>query len=201
MATSFMASVRRKSENGSNGKTRPAASLAGTIIPPRESRYKLYQRLRVGRLSERYATGSPGKSASSFKKAFCMKRNLVLPVTSLLSILFASFHLVDDIVYGSEKGLASNLLIVAILAVWLYGTIMLPERRAGYIIMLLGSLLGLTIFVTHVTGAGGLAGIEIGKLSGAFFFVWTLVALAVVSLLSLTVSALGLWNLLRSKAP
>ena len=130
-----------------------------------------------------------------------MNRNIVLTVTSLLAILLASFHLVDDIVYGSEKGVASNLLIVAILAVWLYGTLMLSERRAGYIIVLLGSLAGLVIFLTHLTGTGGLAGITIGKLSGAFFFVWTLLTLAVVSLLSLTVSAQGLWGLLRSKAP
>lgn len=129
-----------------------------------------------------------------------MKRTLVLPVTSLLSILLASFHLVDDVVYGSEKGVASNVLIVVILAVWLYGTLVLPQRPAGHVIMLVGSLLGLTIFVTHLTGTGGLTGIEIGKLSGAFFFVWTLVALAVFSLLSLTLSAQGLWSLLRSKA-
>ena len=129
-----------------------------------------------------------------------MKRNLVLQVTSLLSILLASFHLVDDIVYGAEKGVASNLIMVAILAVWLYGTLMLPERRSGHSIMLIGSLLGLVIFVTHLTGTGGLAGIQIGKLSGAFFFVWTLLALAVVSLLSLALSAHGLWDLLRSKA-
>ena len=129
-----------------------------------------------------------------------MKRNLVLPVTSLLSILLASLHLADDIVYGSDKGVTLTLLIVAILFVWLYGTLMLPERLAGHIIMLLGSLAGLTIFVAHVSGTGGLPGIEIGKLSGAFFFVWTLLALAVVSLLSLTASAHGLLNLLRTKA-
>ena len=128
-----------------------------------------------------------------------MKQNVVLLVASLLSILFASFHLVDDVVYGSEKGVASNVLVVVILAVWLYGTLMLTERRAGHIIMLLGSLLGLTVFLVHLTGAGGLAGIRIGKLSGAFFFVWTLLALAIVSLLSLTVSGHGLWRLLRSK--
>jgi hypothetical protein len=126
-------------------------------------------------------------------------RNVILRVTSLLAILLASFHLVDDIVYGSEKSVASNVLIVVILAVWLYGTLMLAERRSGHIIMLLGSLAGLVIFAVHVTGTGGLAGIEIGKLSGAFFFVWTLLALAVVSLLSLAISAHGLWNLLRSK--
>jgi hypothetical protein len=129
-----------------------------------------------------------------------VKRSIVLPVASLLSIIFASFHLVDDIVYGSEKGVASNVLIAVILAVWLYGTLMLPERRAGQIIMLLGSLIGLTIFSVHVTGPGGLSGIEIGKLSGAFFFVWTLLALAVVSILSLALSAHGLWSLLRSRA-
>jgi hypothetical protein len=132
--------------------------------------------------------------------AFCVKRNLVLPVTSLLSILLASFHLVDDIVYGSDKGVALNLLMVAILAVWLYGTLMLPERRAGHIIMLLGSLLGLAIFLIHVTGTGGLQGIEIGKRSGAFFFVWTLLALAVGSLLSLALSSQSLWSLRRSSS-
>jgi hypothetical protein len=126
--------------------------------------------------------------------------NLILPVTSVLSILLASFHLVDDIVYGSDKGVVSNVVIAVVLAVWLYATLLLSERRSGHIIMLIGSLLGLTIFVTHLTGSGGLPGIHIGKLSGVFFFVWTLLALAVVSLLSLTLSAHGLWNLLRAKA-
>lgn len=123
-----------------------------------------------------------------------MKRTLLLPVTSVLAILFASFHLVDDIVYGSDKSAASSIIVAAILAVWLYGTLVLPERRAGHIIMLVGSLLGLVIFVVHVTGAGGLAGIHIGKLSGVFFYVWTLLALAVVSLLSLAISAQSLWR-------
>jgi len=129
-----------------------------------------------------------------------VKRNFVLPVTSLIAILLASFHLVDDIVYGSEKGVTPDLLMVVILAVWLYGTLMLSERLAGYIITLLGSLLGLIVFWVHVTGPGGLLGIEIGQMSGAFFFVWTLLALAIVSLLSLTLSAQGLWSLLRSEA-
>ena len=129
-----------------------------------------------------------------------MKRNLVLPVASLLAILLASFHLADDITYGADKGVAASVLIVAILAVWLFGTLMLSERRAGLIIMLVGSLLGLTIFFVHLTGAGGLQGIAIGKMSGPFFFVWTLLALAVVSLLSLALSTQGLWTLLRSNA-
>jgi hypothetical protein len=134
------------------------------------------------------------------KKVCCVKRNLILPVTSLVAILLASFHLVDDVVYGAEKSVASGLLIAVILAVWLYGTLMLPERLAGQVIMLLGSVLGLVVFTVHLTGTGGLQGIQIGKSSGAFFFVWTLLALAVVSLLSLTLSAHGLWSLSRPKA-
>ena len=96
--------------------------------------------------------------------------------------------------------MAPNLLMVAILAVWLYGTLMLSECLAGHVIMLLGSLLGLTVFWVHVAGAGGLQGIEIGQMSGDILFVWTLLVLAIVSLLSLALSAQGLWSLLRSKA-
>lgn len=129
-----------------------------------------------------------------------MKRSLVLPVTSLLSILLASFHLADDIAYGSDKGVVSSLLMAVILAVWLYGTLMLSERISGRVIMLLGSLLGLTVFLTHATGTGGLPGTEIGTLSGAFFFVWTLLALAITSLVAFAASAQGIWSLFRSKA-
>lgn len=124
-----------------------------------------------------------------------------MPVTSLLSILLASLHLVDDIVYGADKGRLATLITVAVLALWLYGTLILSESRTGHIIMLLGSLVGLTIFFAHVSGTGGLLDGELGKSSGVFFFVWTLLALAVVSLVSFILSMIGLWNLLRSRAP
>src|SRR5215467_11414554 len=54
--------------------------------------------------------------------------------------------------------------------------LVLAERRAGYIIILLGSLLGLVVPVIHMKGASGVVGGEIGKSSQAFFFVWTLLA-------------------------
>lgn len=127
-----------------------------------------------------------------------MKQNLLLPGTSLLCIVLLSFHFADDIAYGSEKGIVSNLIIVAVLSIFLYGTVALPERRSGHIIMLIGSLCGLVVFATHLTGTGGLAGIHIGILSGPFFFVWTLLALAVVSLLLLALATQGLWKLLRT---
>ena len=38
-----------------------------------------------------------------------MKQNLLLTITSMLSILFMTFHLTDDIVRGMEPGGLSSL--------------------------------------------------------------------------------------------
>jgi len=122
-----------------------------------------------------------------------MKHNVMLTITSLLSILFVTFHLADDIVRGFEKGGVSNLTAVPIFVVWLYGTLVLAERRSGYVIILLFSLLGLAVPVLHMTGKG--VGGEIAKSSGGFFFVWTLIALGVTALFSVILSVRGLWSL------
>jgi hypothetical protein len=125
-----------------------------------------------------------------------MKHNVMLTIASLLSILFSTFHLTDDIIRGMEKGGASNLVAVPILVVWLYGTLVLAERRSGYIIILLGSLLASGMPVIHMRGAGVGA---IAKSSGAFFFVWTLLALGVTGLFSVILSVRGLWSLQRGQ--
>jgi hypothetical protein len=72
-----------------------------------------------------------------------MKQYVTLTIASLLSILFMTFHLTDDIVRGMEPGTLSNLIALPILVVWLYGTLVLAGKRSGYVIILLGSLLGL----------------------------------------------------------
>src|SRR5262245_37309685 len=124
-----------------------------------------------------------------------MKHNLTLTIASLLSILFLTFHLTDDIVRGFEKGGVSNLTAVPIFVVWLYGTLVLAERRSGYDIILLGSLLGLGVPVLHMMGKGVGVGSKIANSSGAFFFVWTLIALGVTALFSVILSVRGLWSL------
>jgi hypothetical protein len=125
-----------------------------------------------------------------------MKHNVILTIASLLSILFSTFHLTDDIIRGMEKGGAANLVAVPILVVWLYGTLVLAERRSGYIIILLGSLLASGMPVIHMRGAGVGA---IAKSSGALFFVWTLLALGVTGLFSVILSVRGLWGLQRGQ--
>ena len=123
-----------------------------------------------------------------------MKRSVMLTITSLLSILFVTFHLADDIVRGFEPGGFKNLSGVLILVVWLYGTLVLAERRSGYIIILLGSLLGLLMPVAHMRRAG-LVGGRIANSSGIFFWVWTLITLGVTATFSVILSVRGLWSL------
>ena len=123
-----------------------------------------------------------------------MKQTLVLTIASLLSILFTTFHLADDIVRGMEPGTLSDLIAVPILVIWLYGTLVLAEKRSGYVIILLGSLLGLLVPVIHMNGKGVGVGSRIANSSGAFFFVWTLIALGVTALFSVILSARALWE-------
>ena len=129
-----------------------------------------------------------------------MKQNLLLTIASLLSILFFTFHLTDDIVRGFEPGGFSNLTAVPIIVVWLYGTLVLAERRSGYIIILLGSLLGLGVPYIHMRGKGVGVASGIANSSGGFFFIWTLIALGVTALFSVILSAHGLWSLRRGQS-
>jgi hypothetical protein len=124
-----------------------------------------------------------------------MKHKLTLTISSLLSILFFTFHLTDDIVRGFEKGGVSNLTAVPIFVVWLYGTLVLAERRSGYVIILLGSLLSLAVPVLHMKGKGVGVASGIANSGGGFFFVWTIIALGVTALFSVTLSVRGLWSL------
>jgi hypothetical protein len=124
-----------------------------------------------------------------------MKSNVVLTITSLLSILLLTFHLSDDIVRGYEQGTLSNLIAVPIVVVWLYATVVLAGRRSGYIIILIGSLLSLGVPIIHMMGRGVGMNSRIWNTSGGFFFVWTLIAISVIGLFSVMLSARGLWGL------
>ena len=124
-----------------------------------------------------------------------MKRNTLLTVASLLSLLLLTLHITDDIVRGISKAESSNTALL-VLAVFLYGTLVLPERRSGHVIMLLVGLLAAAMPVMHMRGAHyG----EIAKSTGGFFFVWTLWALGGLGGFTFILSARGLWSLRRGQ--
>ncbi|HEV7684132.1 MAG TPA: hypothetical protein VGO68_18520 [Pyrinomonadaceae bacterium] len=124
-----------------------------------------------------------------------MKNSVMLTITSLLSILFFTFHLADDIVRGFEPGKLTNLTAVPIFVLWMYGTLVLFERRSGYIITLLGGLFSLVVPLAHMRGKGVGVTSSLGHSSGHLFFVWTLIAIGVTGLFSVLLATRGLWSL------
>ena len=80
-----------------------------------------------------------------------MKPAVMLTIASLLSILLLTLHITDDIVRGISKAEPSNIALIT-LAVFLYGTLMLAERRSGYVIMLLVGLFAAGMPVIHMRG-------------------------------------------------
>ena len=123
-----------------------------------------------------------------------MKDDHVLTIASLLSILFFSFHLADDIRRGYEPGTLTNLTAIPIFVLWLYGTVVLAQRRSGYIITLLGGLFALVVPLAHMRGRGAGLASSLPNRTGHFFFAWVLIAIGVTGLFSVILSARGLWN-------
>ena len=125
-----------------------------------------------------------------------MKPNVLLVVTSLLSILLMTFHIAEDIVLGFSGGGLTNLIGIGILVVYLCAALLWSDHRWGLVILLLGSLLAVVIPVIHMTGAG----VGVKRSAGAFFFVWTLYALGVTGSFGILLSARALWTARAARA-
>ena len=124
-----------------------------------------------------------------------MSRSRMLTITSLILIALAIAHLAQDITYGYEPGNVNNLLIVPIAVVWIYSTLMLAERRAGYIINLLFSLFSLVVPLVHARGKGFGVASRMAHTTGHFFFVYSLLLIGVLGVFSAILSVHGLWSL------
>ena len=128
-----------------------------------------------------------------------MKNNVLLTITSLLSILFLSFHHADDVARGFAPGKFSNIIPVVVFVIWLYGTMLVyAERKSGYIVVLVLSVLCTGVPLIHMTRAGMVGG-RVANTSGAFFFVWTLIMIGVTTLFSAILAARGLWRRRQSR--
>lgn len=128
-----------------------------------------------------------------------MKNTITLTVTSLLTILFSSFHLADDVVRGFEPGGTSNYIGILIMVVFLYATLMLAGRRWAHVIVLVGSIGGAGVPYIHMIGSG-LTGPKVVNAGAVFFWIWTLMALGVTASVSSILAAHGLWSLRRGQA-
>ena len=124
-----------------------------------------------------------------------MKHTAMLTVASLLSMLLLTLHITDDIVRAISKAESSNIALL-VLAIFLYGTLVLPERRVGHVVMLLVGLFAVGMPIIHMKGAHyG----EIARSAGGFFFVWTLWALGGIGGFTILLSGRGLWQMRRGQ--
>ena len=127
-----------------------------------------------------------------------MKNNRMLVISSMLSILFLTFHMAQDTLHaraGTAEAGGATLVGAPIFVIWLFGTLVLGERRSGHIIMLVGSIIAMGMPVIHVMGVAGVFHVDFTRYSGAFLFVWTLCVLGVTGMFSFILSVRGLWNL------
>jgi hypothetical protein len=127
-----------------------------------------------------------------------MTHNAILVATSLLSNFLVLLHVSDDIVRGFEPGGLKHIQTYLTMGVWLYGTVALTGRRSGYIVMLLGSLLGTVVSIAHLRGVG-LVGGRIANSDGMLLWVFTQLLLGVVASVSVVLAAQGLWRWRRGQ--
>jgi hypothetical protein len=127
-----------------------------------------------------------------------MKQQTILALTSALSILLVLLHVSDDIVRGFEPGGFKHIQTTLTMGVWLYGTVALTGRRSGYVVMLLGALLGTLVSLAHMRGAG-LVGGRVANTEGMLLWVFPQLVLGVTASVSVVLAAQGLWALRRGQ--
>ena len=126
-----------------------------------------------------------------------MKPGVLLTGTTLLTALFLTLHVADDIARGFDTIGLHTLAWVLVLGLWLYGALVLSGRRSGYILQLLLSIVGLGVVIIHLKGA------HIGQIavsSGGVLFVWTLFVLGTTSFMSILLCLHGLLTLRKAPA-
>jgi hypothetical protein len=118
-----------------------------------------------------------------------MKRSTMLTIASLLSITLLLCHLADDFARGISPVGPWVLITLPFVGGWLYAMLVVPERRTGYFVNLLGGLAALLMPVLHFKYVW--SAVSIAK-PGTFFFAFTLLALGGLGIFSIIFSVRGL---------
>jgi hypothetical protein len=118
-----------------------------------------------------------------------VKQNVLLSVTSILSVFLLTLHISQDIAFGLDPAGLHHLVGVAILAVVVCGATLLRERRSGHVVMLLGGVMAAAMMPLHMRN-----GLRSGFLerNGALLFIWTLYVLAVAGSSSVILAIVAL---------
>jgi len=121
-----------------------------------------------------------------------MKPGVLLTGTTLITALFLTLHVADDIARGIDTIGLHSLTAILVLGLWLYGILVLTGRRSGYILQSLLSIIGLGVVIIHLKGT------HMGQIAvsnGGVVFVWTLFVIGTTSFMSLLLCLHGLLTL------
>ncbi|HET7785278.1 MAG TPA: hypothetical protein VFL36_04865 [Myxococcales bacterium] len=118
-----------------------------------------------------------------------MKQNRLLAGITLASVVLLALHISQDIIFGFDRAGLNHLVGVGILLVITCGAVLLPHRRLGQVIMLLGGIMAAGMLPLHMRN--GLRPELLGK-SGALLFIWTLYVLGVMGFLSMILATRAL---------
>jgi hypothetical protein len=124
-----------------------------------------------------------------------MKDDRLLTIMSLFTLLLLTVHIADDIRLGMAPPGLTNMIVIVISVVWLYGTLVLAGRLSGYIVVLVGSLLAAVVPVVHMNGPNGMLGSRVSASGHAVFFIWTCLAIGATSAFSALLAGRSLSSL------
>ena len=118
-----------------------------------------------------------------------MKQNRLLIGITLASVVLLALHISQDIIFGFDRAGLNHLVGVGILLVITCGALLLPDRRLGQVIMLLGGVVAAGMLPLHMRN--GLRP-EFLEKSGALLFIWTVYVLGVMGFFSIILAVRAL---------
>jgi len=118
-----------------------------------------------------------------------MKQNRLLIGITLTSVVLLALHISQDIIFGFDRAGLNHLVGVVILLVITCGALLLPDRRLGQVIMLLGGVVAAGMLPLHMRN--GLRP-EFLEKSGALLFIWTVYVLGVMGFFSIILAVRAL---------
>ena len=125
-----------------------------------------------------------------------MKPRDLLTGTTLVTSLFLTLHVADDIARGIDTIGLHSLIAMVVFGLWLYGTLVLSGRAWGYILQLLLAILGLGVVIIHLKGTHMS---QIAVSSGGVVFVWALFVIGTTSFMSMLLCVHGLLTLRKGQ--
>jgi len=120
-----------------------------------------------------------------------MRKNDLLALMSLISLVLLSVHVADDYVQGFDKHVVDNPYGILFFVVVACGIFLFRDRMIGRVILLLGGLSFVAMPIMHLNGR---VPADFARAEGALRFVWTLYAIGTTGALTVILAARELFS-------